>query len=1628
MCKKKLWNQMLSILLVFALLPVSALAELRPEDTAHPDVVNEFTASVSHVNPEYARLGVKFPRPAADCLTMAETTVDTLEEAAEYLRGQMEARVTDVAIVIPDYQFVDGDTMNADWSTILYGAFAHTGVPTQGDYILRHYGKCAGNLQYSSKVGATFSYTITYDTTQNQENKVEEKIDELFTAWDAECGFYDLSDYEQVKVIYDYICENVVYDYDNLLNLNYTLKYSAYAALINGTAVCQGYANLFYRMALEAGIDTRIIVGDGGGPHSWNIVDLGEKYYYLDATWDAPRAEKDYPYEYFLLGSDNFCLDHTPEADNVLDCDVTTYPIDTADYDPDTALLTEATEAGLLRYFDTVTMDTELTRLAAAKLIVALAELELDSTATLPFEDCAGLTEEEQQIIATVCQAGLMTGYDATTFQPANTLTRAMVALILYRAMNGGVDDEDIWDYADDGYFSDVANSTWYSPYVNYLASIGVIPTSEDGKFYPNDTAIFRSVLRWAVDAVGIESEKPENPDKPEIPEDAIASGECGENLIWYLTEDGTLTISGEGEMYNYRLDTLPPWDNNKINVISIVIENGVTCIGDYAFYGCPNLANITIPDSVTYINSWAFYDCINLASVTIPDSVTTIDYAAFFGCNNLSSISIPDSVTHIGSQAFYGCTSLTSVTIPDSVTKVYTSTFKGCTSLASISISNSVTSIDDDAFYGCTSLTSVTIPDSVTYIGYSVFSGCTSLTNITLGNGLQSIYDSAFSNCASLTSITIPDSVTYIYSYAFSGCTGLTSVIIGNSVTTISEAVFKGCTRLTSVSLGSSITTISKDVFRDCVALTGITLPESCTEIGESAFYGCTSLETADLGGTTTIGANALRNCTALVSVTLSENLTSIGNYAFKGCDSLATVCYGGTEEQWNAINFGSNNESLRDAEIIFEGEAIHTHTEEIIPAVAPTCTEDGLTEGTKCATCGEILVEQEVIPATGHTSTAWIHDDENHWHECSVCGEMFDVAAHEWEEVYRWENCWEPGGVIYDCTICLHEIIVELPQAPHTEVIIPAVPATCTESGWTEGVMCSECEEILVEQEVIPATGHSEEVISGYDATCTDDGLTDGVQCSICGEILVAQEVIPAKGHTEEAIHGYDATCTEDGLTDGTECSICGEVLVEQEVIPAKGHIDENGDYICDNCGENLCTEHIEEIIHGYDATCTDDGLTDGVQCSICGEILVAQEVIPAKGHTEEAIHGYDATCTEDGLTDGMKCSVCGEMLVEQEIILATGHTEEVISGYDATCTEDGLTDGTKCSTCGEVLVTQEIIPAKGHTEEVIYGYDATCTEDGLTDGAKCSVCGAILVEQEVIPATGHTEEVISGYDATCTEDGLTDGTECSICGEILVAQEVIPAKGHSEEVIPGYPATLTASGLTDGVMCSVCGEILVAQEEIPALTEISGTCGENLTWTLTNEGVLTISGEGAMYNFTVIVDLLPLGVVPMNEETAVLAPWSDYTTLIAKVVVEDGVTSIGNNAFAACENLKEIEIPETVTAIGDNVFTGCEALETVTYTGSEEQWAEITHGEGNEALEDVEIVIKDVVLGDVNEDGSIDSIDLSMLYDYAMGWLTLTEDQIANGDIDGDLSISSTDVAILYDYLMGWNHLLD
>ncbi len=263
-----------------------------------------------------------------------------------------------------------------------------------------------------------------------------------------------------------------------------------------------------------------------------------------------------------------------------------------------------------------------------------------------------------------------------------------------------------------------------------------------------------------------------------DIPEagapDIADSGSCGSNVTYVLYEDGLLTIRGNGRMRDYSTSyNRHPWEDEE-NVRRIIIESGVTSIGEYAFKNFGNLESVSIPDSVESIGLRAFENCSSLTDITLPGGLTEIGASAFQNCSSLSGISIPDNVSVIDEAVFFGCRGLTEVWIPDGVTE-----------------------IGDMAFYNCSSLQSVPIPDSVSEIGSMTFSGCSSLTNVTIPNGVKRIGERVFTNCVNLKNVTIPDSVLSIGSYAFYNCSKLTGVTIPDSVTSIDSYAFALCTRL---------------------------------------------------------------------------------------------------------------------------------------------------------------------------------------------------------------------------------------------------------------------------------------------------------------------------------------------------------------------------------------------------------------------------------------------------------------------------------------------------------------------------------------------------------------------------------------------------------------------------------------------------------------------------------------------------------------------------------------------------------------------------------------------------------------------------------------------------------------
>ena len=230
------------------------------------------------------------------------------------------------------------------------------------------------------------------------------------------------------------------------------------------------------------------------------------------------------------------------------------------------------------------------------------------------------------------------------------------------------------------------------------------------------------------------------------------------ENTL-HAAEDPNIDF-GTGWRYNKQQRTLyilsdEAFSNNlPTEMTSVVISDGVTRIGNYAFSDCEGLTSINIPDSVTTIGESAFENCSSLTSITIPNSVTSIGENAFSDCINLDNISIPDNVTFIGEYAFQYCDNLTNITIGNGVASIGRGTFSYCKNLTNITIGNGVTSIEENAFHSCESLANITIPDSVTSIGNWAFDDCVGLKSVTIGEGVTDIGWGGFEGCGSLTTV----------------------------------------------------------------------------------------------------------------------------------------------------------------------------------------------------------------------------------------------------------------------------------------------------------------------------------------------------------------------------------------------------------------------------------------------------------------------------------------------------------------------------------------------------------------------------------------------------------------------------------------------------------------------------------------------------------------------------------------------------------------------------------------------------------------------------------------------------------------------------------------------------------
>ena len=309
--KKKLFIVSLVLSMCFSML---SIVNVQAKETIRED---------HYVNPIYkdVKSSVVHHDIQTYSLEDVEYTSDQ-EKLVKIFREKLINRESNIVL----YYHCDEEITQEFFSNLVHQLFQkaikHTGNGKEGDYLKWH---CQGwtvkaSISGNSNEGYDLNifYDVSYLSSLEQEEKVDEEVSNLLKSLDLS----NKTDYQKVKAIYDYICSNVTYDHDNLNDESYSLKYTAYAALINKTAVCQGYASLFYRLALDAGVDTRVISVQAGGPHAWNIVKLNGKYYNLDSTWDAGRST----YAYFLKNTNDFD-DHVRDNDYQSNDFIEEYPM-----------------------------------------------------------------------------------------------------------------------------------------------------------------------------------------------------------------------------------------------------------------------------------------------------------------------------------------------------------------------------------------------------------------------------------------------------------------------------------------------------------------------------------------------------------------------------------------------------------------------------------------------------------------------------------------------------------------------------------------------------------------------------------------------------------------------------------------------------------------------------------------------------------------------------------------------------------------------------------------------------------------------------------------------------------------------------------------------------------------------------------------------------------------------------------------------------------------------------------------------------------------------------------------------------------------------------------------------------
>jgi len=818
--------------------------------------------------------------------------------------------------------------------------------------------------------------------------------------------------------------------------------------------------------------------------------------------------------------------------------------------------------------------------------------------------------------------------------------------------------------------------------YENWLSKVVAMSVREGDVFVID----FNSLTAYAV--IPGEEFLPPNPDY----EYEIVNGEVTINR--YIGADSDVVIPDMIE--GYPVTTIGDGAFEWCSLTSVVIPEGVTSIGNDAFYNCDYLESVEIPNSVTSIGDYAFSSCDCLASVEIPNSVTSIGDYAFSNCACLASVVLPDSVTSIGYSAFSNCDSLTSIVIPANVASIGNSAFSDCFSLTSIVVAegnntyyssnnciiekesgkliqgcgnsiipDGVTSIGDYAFYSCNNLTSITIPGSVTSIGEYAFEWCGYLTSVTLCNGIVSIGSGAFSECYRLKTMIIPASVEYIGGGAFTNYRSGTSF---SDIYCEAESkpdgwedywAYEGQTNIHwgyfTAEEYPDFAFQRQDSGLILVGYTGnggdVVIPDTVggypvTAIADRVFYNCDSLTTIVIpDSVTSIGKYAFYSCYSLTSIVIPDSVTSIGNSAFSGCCYLTTV-----KLPANLVSLGNSAfwecYLLTSIEIPDGVTVIEEETFWNCYSLASVKLPDGLCSiGSRafysCESLTNITIPESV---TSIRENAFDH-----------CTAMTDIYCGATSRPADWDILWRGF-----CKATVH-----WGACTHSQVETIAVGATCTTDGY-QIISCTACGKEL-SRKIFPAVNHDYQNGS----------------CTLCGHVITDEfgVEIAVKGNNASA----GSTVTVDIVLNKNVGLTYLNLLLDYDTDALELVSVSNG-VLIDNFAQDFCmvwadaynmteTGVLATLVFAVKKDAKAGNYDVTVRCIECCDETESDVLVGVTSGTvcvSDVVYG---DCNGDGVVNGRDATRLLQYVANFDV--STGTSSIAISG-GADCNGDGVVNG--------------------------------------------------------------------------------------------------------------------------------------------------------------------------------------------------------------------------------------------------------------------------------------------------------------------------------------------------------------